>query len=205
MTIAQLVRAELAVPSRTELGIAGRLVGVSSTGELALIPQRMSDTPAVLERVFPGAGGPRAVADHVVDGGFGPADELIAVRAVDGERRSSTRSATSPHVAARHSRRRGSHATTRTSAIEKVSAIETRGRVTILDRAGAVIASSSYHGGVIGLVWAPDDREVWFSTWTGDDADNGLFALDLAGHERLLLRGGGVYWIARTSRATAAS
>ena len=64
----RIVRAELAVPSRTELGIAGRLVGVSSTGELALIPQRMSDTPAVLERVFPGAGGPRAVADHVVDG-----------------------------------------------------------------------------------------------------------------------------------------
>ena len=84
--------------------------------------------------------------------------------------------------------------------IEKVSAIETRGRVTILDRAGAVIASSSYHGGVIGLVWAPDDREVWFSTWTGDDADNGLFALDLAGHERLLLRGGGVYSIQDVAR-----
>jgi eukaryotic-like serine/threonine-protein kinase len=61
------------------------------------------------------------------------------------------------------------------------------GRVVIIDRQGKVKATSSFFTTTQGLAWSRDGKEVWF-TASHEGAARGVYALDLSGKERLILR-----------------
>jgi Tol biopolymer transport system component len=61
------------------------------------------------------------------------------------------------------------------------------GRVVITDRQGTVKKTSSFFVTVQGLAWAPGGKEVWF-TASREGAARALYALDLSGSERVILR-----------------
>ncbi len=59
--------------------------------------------------------------------------------------------------------------------------------VAIMDRAGKKRAQSRAFTNITGLAWSADGREVWF-TAASAGGTRALYAVDLAGRERLLLR-----------------
>jgi eukaryotic-like serine/threonine-protein kinase len=61
------------------------------------------------------------------------------------------------------------------------------GRAVITDRNGKVRVRSAFYQSIQGLAWAPDGREVWFTAAPAGTA-RALYAMDLSGHERLVLR-----------------
>lgn len=65
------------------------------------------------------------------------------------------------------------------------------GRVVVVDREGKVKASSSFYVTVQGLAWTPNGQEVWF-TASKEGAARALYAMNLSGKERLVLRVPGV-------------
>lgn len=64
------------------------------------------------------------------------------------------------------------------------------GRIVIIDTHGNRKASSSFYSSVEGLAWAPNRKEVWFSAVPAGSARS-IYALDLAGKERLIYRAPG--------------
>ncbi len=73
------------------------------------------------------------------------------------------------------------------------------GRVVIIDAQGNSKASSSFYSSVEGLAWAPSGKEVWFSAVPAGSARS-IYALDLAGKERLIYRAPGGLTIHDISR-----
>ncbi len=65
------------------------------------------------------------------------------------------------------------------------------GRVVVIDRDGNRKASSSFYVTVQGLAWTPNGKEVWF-TASKEGASRALYAMDLSGRERLVVRVPGV-------------
>lgn len=61
------------------------------------------------------------------------------------------------------------------------------GRVVITDRQGNIKKASSFFITVQGLAWSRDGKEVWF-TASREGAARALYALDLSGKERVILR-----------------
>ena len=64
------------------------------------------------------------------------------------------------------------------------------GRVVIIDRKGNHKASSSFYSSVQGVAWTPNGKEVWFSAVPAG-SQRSIYAMDLSGKERLILRSPG--------------
>jgi eukaryotic-like serine/threonine-protein kinase len=60
------------------------------------------------------------------------------------------------------------------------------GRVVVIDREGKRKASSSFYTTVEGVAWSADGKEVWFAA-SPAGAARALYAMDLSGHERMVL------------------
>lgn len=73
------------------------------------------------------------------------------------------------------------------------------GRVVILDAHGNRKASSSFYSSVEGLAWSPSGKEVWYSAVPAGSARS-IYALDLAGKERLIYRAPGGLTVQDISR-----
>ena len=74
------------------------------------------------------------------------------------------------------------------------------GRIVILDTHGRRKAASSYYSSVEGLAWTPNGKEVWYSAVPAGAARS-IYALDLAGKERLIYRSPGGLTIHDISRS----
>ncbi len=61
------------------------------------------------------------------------------------------------------------------------------GRVVVVDREGNRKVTSSFYSSVEGLAWSRDGSEVWFTASHGGAA-RALYAMNMAGKERLVLR-----------------
>jgi eukaryotic-like serine/threonine-protein kinase len=61
------------------------------------------------------------------------------------------------------------------------------GRVVVIDREGRVKATSGFFITTQGLAWSRDGKEVWF-TASREGAARAIYAMDLSGKERLVLR-----------------
>jgi serine/threonine protein kinase/Tol biopolymer transport system component len=61
------------------------------------------------------------------------------------------------------------------------------GRVVVVDREGKPKVASSFYSSVEGVAWSRDGSEVWFSASPGGAA-RALYAMNMAGRERLVLR-----------------
>ena len=73
------------------------------------------------------------------------------------------------------------------------------GRVIVVDREGNRKAVSSFYNTVEGVSWAPDGNEVWFTAAPGGAA-RALYAMNLSGKERLVLRVPGTLTLQDISR-----
>jgi eukaryotic-like serine/threonine-protein kinase len=74
------------------------------------------------------------------------------------------------------------------------------GRVVILDRNGNIKVASSFFITVQGLAWSPDEKEVWF-TASKEGSSRALYAMNLSGKERLVLRVPGVLTLQDLTRS----
>jgi hypothetical protein len=84
----------------------------------------------------------------------------------------------------------------RSAAQHRVSntATEAAGSVIVMDRQGQKTTLSTGWTSIGGLAWARDGREVWF-TATKSGISQALYAVTLAGRERLVARAPGVLWL----------
>jgi Tol biopolymer transport system component len=74
------------------------------------------------------------------------------------------------------------------------------GRVVVIDREGNVKASSGFFITVQGVSWSRDGKEVWF-TASREGAARAIFAMDLSGKERVVLRVPGTLTVQDITRA----
>ncbi|HTZ95639.1 MAG TPA: protein kinase [Terriglobales bacterium] len=74
------------------------------------------------------------------------------------------------------------------------------GRVVITDRDGKSKATSSFYTTVEGLAWTPDGKEVWFAA-SPSGAARAVYAMDLSGHERVVLHVPGTLTLQDISRS----
>jgi serine/threonine protein kinase len=179
-----LMRATLGRPSAAQVPeVNGRLLDVSSTGELAL-RRRQPDAPGgVLVTMSEGAGAAKELAQNVHDAAY-VRDQLAIVRDPGAGMAIELPIGTTivPSDGRALDSLRASHDATMLAVVARPIVADTRGTVVIYDLAGHELARSQAHTEIGGLAWSPDDREVWVST------ELGLQALDLSGHERVLLR-----------------
>jgi hypothetical protein len=63
--------------------------------------------------------------------------------------------------------------------------------VRIADQSGRTVATSKPYYDWWGLAWAPGGKEVWFSVAESSGRQCTVFAMDLAGHERMMFRAPG--------------
>lgn len=169
-----------------------QLLGISSTGELAVNLDSFHFSPFVeggtLGRVPLAGGAPRQVVERVAWADWTPdGSDLAAVRFVEGRFRLEFplgRILYQP---------RGWVSHVRFSPKGNLLAFEDHvqtgddGRVVVIDREGNVKATSRFYTTAQGLAWSRDGKEVWF-TASPEGAARAIYALDLSGKERLLLR-----------------
>jgi len=169
-----------------------QLLGISSTGELAVDLDSFHFSPFVeggtLGRVPLAGGAPRQVVERVAWADWTPdGSDLAAVRFVEGRFRLEFplgRIVYQP---------RGWVSHVRFSPKGDLLAFEDHvqtgddGRVVVIDREGKVITTSRFFTTAQGLAWSRDGKEVWF-TASPEGAARAIYALDLSGKERLLLR-----------------
>jgi dipeptidyl aminopeptidase/acylaminoacyl peptidase len=177
----QVVRSLLAQPSILPMNINGRLLDVSSRGELAVVVEAFDGGGGTLARVFEGAG-PRALADRVTDAAWVDDESLAIIR--DGValefpvgtslRRNDT---------GKLDLLRASPSGDRFAFVDHPASADTRGRVIVVDRTGKELAASSEQTGIEGVAWSLDGNEVWFSNGAT------ITALDRKGLQRVVLRG----------------
>ena len=74
------------------------------------------------------------------------------------------------------------------------------GRVVIADRDGKSKAISSFYTTVEGLAWTADGKEVWFAA-SPSGAARAIYAMDLSGHERVVLHVPGTLTLQDISRS----
>jgi eukaryotic-like serine/threonine-protein kinase len=168
------------------------LLGISSTGELAVGLNAFHFSPFVetstLGRMPLAGGAPRQVMENVAWADWTPdGSDLAAVRFVDGRfpvEFPMGRVLFLPQGWASHLR-----FSPKGDLLAFQDHVQTGddGRVVIIDRQGKVKATSRFFITTQGLAWAPNGKEVWF-TASNEGAARAVYAIDLSGKERLVLR-----------------
>jgi eukaryotic-like serine/threonine-protein kinase len=169
-----------------------QLLGISSAGELAVTLGAFRFSPFIeagtLGRVPLAGGAPREVLENVSWADWTPdGSDLAIVRLADGRIRLEYPFG---HVIYQP---RGWVSHVRFSPRGEWLAFEDHvqtgddGRVVIIDHDGKIKASSSFFITTQGLAWSRDGKEVWF-TASREGAARAIYAIDLSGKERLVLR-----------------
>ncbi len=172
---------------------SGTIQSISASGEMAiLLGAGPSSTLGTLARAPLAGGAPRPVLENVSSADWSPSgDALAVIRTLNGQHRIEypignvlyQTSSLRPPVFLRVSRHRdrvaffdlntGGGFSLKTISLKDS---DTRRRTRILSQGWR---------GVAGLVWSPNDSQLWFAgERTGSDP--GIYAVDLSGHERLL-------------------
>ena len=169
-----------------------QLLGISSAGELAVSLATFHFSPFVeggtLARVPLAGGAPRQISEDVSWADWTPdGSDLAVIRLAGGLNRLEFplgRTIYQP---------RGWVSHVRFSPKGDLLAFEDHvqtgddGRVIVVDREGHVKAASSFFITTQGLAWSRDGKEVWF-TASREGAARAIYAMDLSGKERVVLR-----------------
>jgi len=169
-----------------------QLLGISANGELAVNLATFHISPFVengtLSRVPLAGGAPRQILENVAWADWTPdGTDIAVVRLVEGRIRLEFPLG---HVIYQP---RGWVSHVRFSPKGDWLAFEDHvqtgddGKVVIINREGKVKTSSSFFITAQGLAWSRDGKEVWF-TASREGAARAIYALDLSGKERLVLR-----------------
>jgi eukaryotic-like serine/threonine-protein kinase len=173
-----------------------QLLSVSTDGELAVSMEQRQTSPFVasgtLGRVPLAGGAPREVAEEVSWADWTPDGSDIAIAKVGGRGINLQfpvgKVIYQPQGWVSHVR-----FSPRGDLIAIADHVPTGddGRVVVLDRNGNIKVASSFFITVQGLAWSPDEKEVWF-TASKEGSSRALYAMNLSGKERLVLRVPGV-------------
>jgi Tol biopolymer transport system component len=183
-----------------------QLLGISTNGELAVSmnPRQASPftTDGTLGRVPLAGGAPRQVVEEVNWADWTPDGSDLAVAKVAGTRGNTLEFPVGKEIY----RPRGWVSHVRFSPRGDLIAVADHvpngddGRIVVLDREGKAKVTSSFYVTVQGLAWSPDGTEVWF-TASKEGASRALYAMDLSGKERLVLRVPGVLTLHDVTRS----
>jgi serine/threonine protein kinase len=182
-------------PAMLPLDVAGDVLAVSSQGEMAVsLGRRLAPWPAegTLARSPLLGGAPREIATDVLDADFErDGEDLVVVRRT-GEKTTIERPL--GHVvystAGSISHLRVDRRSGRVAFFLHPYALDTMGKVALLDEAGGVTELSETFMDLNGLAWSPAGTEVWFSGAPAAGPFE-LAAVDLEGHRRRLFQGPG--------------
>ena len=164
------------------------LLGVSSSGEMAVGVRRPPQPGRTLARVPLGGGAPREVLENVDGADWGPDGSSLLVL-----RRSGPRVTIELPIgkvlyeAAVIQSARVSPQGDRVAFTEHPFVGDHRGDVGVVDRAGKKTTLAAGWEDLGGLAWSPDGREVWFAGSMAG-ADRHLYAVTLSGQQRLVAR-----------------
>jgi serine/threonine protein kinase/Tol biopolymer transport system component len=175
---------------------SGQILAISSKGEMAISINLKEfnawETAGILARVPLAGGAPREVVDKVEAADWTSDGQSLAV--IRSRERGGNQLQFPPENVIYDPNSWISHL--RFSPNNEFLAIADHiaggddGRIVIIDRQGNHKASSSFYGSIEGLAWAPNGEEVWFSAVPAG-ASRSIYALDLAGKERLIYRAPG--------------
>jgi Tol biopolymer transport system component len=182
----QLYRTQVGSPESTRFDFPGDILAISPSNELAILDLRTSAPMGTLSVVPMSSGAPRQVLENVGYAGadYSPDGKDLAVdHAVNGQSRLEfpigkvvyPNSAGSPRV----SRDGGS-----------IAFWDEEGTaVAVIPRGGGPkrILSKGWHSTVGAPCWSPNGREIWFTASKPGETD-ALWAVDLSGRQRLLMR-----------------
>ncbi len=169
-----------------------QLLAISSTGELAVALRAHSSNAfldgGTLARVSLAGGAPREILDNVESADWTPDGSDLAVTHGSG-----FSAALEFPVGRVIYQGRGWVSHVRISRKGDFLAFADHilngddGRVVIVDRNGRHAVSSSFYTTVEGVAWSSDGKEVWFSA-SPSGAARALYAMDIKGKERLVMR-----------------
>jgi serine/threonine protein kinase/Tol biopolymer transport system component len=169
-----------------------QLLAISSNGELAVNLESAQLSPFVqigtLGRVPLAGGAPRSVSENTNWADWTPdGSDLALIRFAEGRVRLEFPTGRVLYQP------RGWVSHVRFSPLGDLIAFDDHvatgddGRVVIIDREGTRRAVSSFFTTAQGLAWSRDGKEVWF-TASREGAARAIYAMDLSGKERLVLR-----------------
>jgi Tol biopolymer transport system component len=172
---------------------SAHLLAVSKSGELALSLRGRVTTHLVfmngtLARTPMSGGAPRELLDDVRWADWSPSGELAVVHHVQGRSRleypiNKVLYETSGWI----SHIRFSPAGDRIAFLDHPAWSDDRGTVAVVDPSGHKTSLGSEWESEDGLAWSPDGTQIWF-TAAHSGYSRALFAVDLSGHQRLVLR-----------------
>ena len=168
-----------------------QLVGVSGSGELAVLLARGPGPGRTLARLPMGGGAPRDVAERVVRAAWGPdATSFAVVRAEGGRNRLEFPVGKPLYDGVYLDNVRVSPRGDLVAVTDHPLAGDNRGDVAVVDLAGRKRTLSSGWSDIRGLAWSPDGKEVWF-TATRMGIELNLWAVTPDGRERQVYRAPG--------------
>ena len=172
-------------PESRSLDLANaELVGISPSGEVAVLLSRGAPPGRTLARVPMGGGSPRDVAEHIVEGDWGPDGTSFAVIRFEGGKNHIEFPIGTPLYAAAYvSNPRVSPRGDLVAFTDHPIVGDNRGEVAVVDLAGKKRTLSSGWADIRGLAWSPDGREVWF-TAARTGLELNLWGVTLEGRER---------------------
>ncbi|HJS60033.1 MAG TPA: protein kinase [Vicinamibacteria bacterium] len=167
------------------------LIGVSRSGELAVLLTTGPGPGRTLARVPMGGGAPRDVAERIFEADWGPDGTSFAVvRAEAGKSRLEFPMGKALYEAVYLDNLRVSPRGDLVAFTDHPIVNDNRGDVAVVDLAGNKRTLSSGWSDIRGLAWSPDGEEVWF-TATRMGIELNLWAVTRDGRERQVYRAPG--------------
>ncbi|MBZ5680026.1 MAG: protein kinase [Acidobacteriia bacterium] len=182
-------------PESRPVGVPGaEILAISSTGEMAVLLHSQQSKSQVhigtLARMPLGGGAPREILENIQWADWSPdGTQLAIVRDVNGHNRleyppGKVLYETGGWISHPRISRKGDMV----AFIDHPIQGDSIGGVAIVDTSGKKQnLSKNYGGGAVGLAWSPKGEEVWV-TATIIGIDRSVFAVNLAGKERLVAR-----------------
>jgi eukaryotic-like serine/threonine-protein kinase len=193
----EIFSADLKIPGSRNIEIPpGALLAVSSTGEMAVLqsakPLFMFTFIGTLGQVPVTGGSPRQIAENVVGADWAPEGKTLAiVRDMRGHQQLEYPVG---HILYQTdgwiSHLRISPKGGQIAFLDHLTHEDDRGVVSIVDLAGNKKVLSAGWESEEGLAWSQDGSEVWFSAVQAG-LQRRIYAVDLAGHQRLVFRAPG--------------
>jgi eukaryotic-like serine/threonine-protein kinase len=166
-------------------------VGVSRSGELAVLLQHGPGPGRTLARLPMGGGAPRDVTEHVQGADWGPDGTSFAiVRSAGGKNIIEFPMGKPLYDAVYVDNVRVSPRGDYVAFSDHPFAGDNRGDVAVVDLSGKKRTLSSGWSDIRGLAWSPDGREIWF-TATRKGIELNLWGVTLDGRERQVYRAPG--------------
>jgi Tol biopolymer transport system component len=178
-------------PESRSLEVQASLLGVSRTGELAILLPQARGNP-VLARMPLGGGAPREVLEDVVEARWSPnGDDLAVIHRVDG-----TTQLEYPIGRVLYKPSGFLSSISMAPSGDRVAFADhpilgdNRGDIAMVDASGKKTTLTAGWEDLGQTAWSPDGKEVWFSG-SRQGIDHSMFAVTLSGQTRQLLTGPG--------------